>query len=188
LSDTELIEFPGVGTLESWNSDGLRSLIKTMPHIPDMIEKTLRYPGCVEYLKVLRAAGFFSNEPVEINGTPIRPIDLTAKLLFPQWKLKPGEEDFTIMRIVIDGSEQGVKKRYVYHLLDRFNRATNTISMARTTGYTCNAVAELVLEGTFQNHGINPPEYVGRTKGCYEKVVDYLAQREVTYSIESINL
>ena len=58
LSDTELIEFEGVGTLESWNSDGLRSLIYTMPHIPNMIEKTLRYPGCVEYLKVLRASGF----------------------------------------------------------------------------------------------------------------------------------
>ena len=58
LSDTELIEFEGVGTLESWNSDGLRSLIDTMPHIPNMIEKTLRYPGCVEYLKVLRESGF----------------------------------------------------------------------------------------------------------------------------------
>ena len=58
LSDTELIEFEGIGTLESWNSDGLRSLIDTMPHIPNMIEKTLRYPGCVEYLKVLRESGF----------------------------------------------------------------------------------------------------------------------------------
>jgi lysine 6-dehydrogenase len=185
LSDAELIEFPGVGTLESWNSDGLRSLIKTMAHIPDMIEKTLRYPGCIEYLKVLRAAGFFSYEPVDVNGTLVRPIDLTAKLLFPQWKLKPGEEDFTIMRIVIDGLENGAGKRYTYHLLDRFNRETHTISMARTTGYTCNAVAELVLDGTFQQHGINPPEYVGRAAGCYERVVEYLAQRNVFYSITS---
>ncbi|MFQ3333229.1 MAG: lysine 6-dehydrogenase, partial [Flavobacteriales bacterium] len=45
LSDTELIEFDEIGTLESWNSDGLRSLIKTMAHVPNMIEKTLRYPG-----------------------------------------------------------------------------------------------------------------------------------------------
>ncbi|MFM7725318.1 MAG: saccharopine dehydrogenase family protein [Flavobacteriales bacterium] len=185
LSEAELIEFPGIGTLESWNSDGLRSLIKTMAHIPDMIEKTLRYPGCIEYLKVLRAAGFFSYEPVEINGQQVRPIDVTAKLLFPQWKLKPGEEDFTIMRIVIDGVEKGAQKQYVYHLLDRFNRETQTISMARTTGYTCNAVAELVLDGTFESHGINPPEFVGRAAGCYERVVEYLAQRNVIYSIES---
>ncbi len=185
LSEAELIEFPGLGTLESWNSDGLRSLIKTMAHIPDMIEKTLRYPGCIEYLKVLRAAGFFSYEPVEINGMQVRPIDVTAKLLFPQWKLKPGEEDFTIMRIVIDGEEAGTAKRYTYHLLDRFNRDTQTISMARTTGYTCNAVAELVLDGTFVSVGVNPPEFVGQTAGCYASVVEYLAQRGVHYSIES---
>ena len=81
LSDTELIEFDEIGTLESWNSDGLRSLIKTMAHVPNMIEKTLRYPGCVEYLKVLRASGFFSYEELEINGTMVRPVDKTAKLL-----------------------------------------------------------------------------------------------------------
>ena len=185
LSDAELVDFPGLGTLESWNSDGLRSLIKTMPHIPDMIEKTLRYPGCIEYLKVLRAAGFFSYEPIDIQGTQVRPIDVTAKLLFPQWKLKPGEEDFTIMRIIIDGLEGGEQKRYTYHLLDRFNRQTQTISMARTTGYTCNAVVELVLDGTFNKPGINPPEYVGQAIGCYDRVIEYLAQRNVNYSIES---
>ena len=188
LSEAELIEFPGIGTLESWNSDGLRSLIKTMSHIPDMIEKTLRYPGCIEYLKVLRAAGFFSYEPIELNGVQIRPIDLTAKLLFPQWKLKPGEEDFTIMRIVIEGKENNVGKRYTYHLLDRFNRDTQTISMARTTGYTCNAVVELVLDGSYNQLGISPPEFVGRASGCYARVVEYLAKRNVVYAIESKNM
>jgi saccharopine dehydrogenase-like NADP-dependent oxidoreductase len=183
LSDAELIEFPGVGTLESWNSDGLRSLIQTMSHIPDMIEKTLRYPGCIEYLRVLRAAGFFSYEETEVKGHKIRPIDLTAKLLFPQWKLKPGEEDFTIMRIVIEGEENGRPKKYTYHLLDRYDRNTSTISMARTTGYTCNAVAELVLTGAYNRPGISPPEYVGREKGCYESVMNYLRARQVHYEI-----
>ena len=88
LSDTELVEFDEIGTLESWNSDGLRTLIQTMSHVPNMIEKTLRYPGCVEYLKVLRECGYFSYDPVEINGNKIRPIDLTSKLLFPKWQMK----------------------------------------------------------------------------------------------------
>lgn len=183
LSDTELIEFPGVGTLESWNSDGLRSLIKTMSHIPDMIEKTLRYPGCVEYLRVLRAGGFFSYDEIEVNGSKIRPIDLTSKLLFPQWKLKPGEEDFTIMRIVITGEQNGQKKKISYHLLDRYNRDSSTISMARTTGYTCTAVANLVMSGSFARKGICPPEYVGAGEGCYEYVKRYLEKRGVHYTI-----
>ncbi|MFM9983794.1 MAG: saccharopine dehydrogenase C-terminal domain-containing protein [Flavobacteriales bacterium] len=183
LSDAELIPFPGLGTLESWNSDGLRSLIKTMPHIPDMIEKTLRYPGCIEYLRVLRAAGFFSYEEVEVNGAKIRPIDLTSKLLFPKWKLKPGEEDFTIMRIVMEGEEDNKPCTYTYHLLDRYDQSSQTISMARTTGYTCNAVANLVLDKKFARVGINPPELVGDEEGCYDAVVKYLKDRNVHYSI-----
>jgi lysine 6-dehydrogenase len=183
LSDAELVEFPGIGTLESWNSDGLRSLIDTMKHIPDMIEKTLRYPGCIEYLRVLRAGGFFSYDEIEVNGQKVRPIDVTAKLLFPQWKLKPGEEDYTVMRIVLEGEENDVPVKYTYMVNDRFDRSTETISMARTTGYTCNAVAELVLNNQFAQFGINPPEYVGRVAGCYEYVLEYLKERNVIYNI-----
>ena len=138
LSDTELVDFKNIGTLESWNSDGLRTLIKTMNHVPNMIEKTLRYPGCIEYLKVLRACGYFSYEPIEINGNKIRPIDLTSKLLFPMWEMKQGDQDYTVMRIKISGDENGKQVCYTYNLLDKYQ--DKTISMARTTGvylYCC---------------------------------------------------
>ena len=111
LSDTEIIDFEEIGPLESWNSDGLRTLIKTMKHVPNMIEKTLRYPGCVEYLKVLRESGFFSYDEIEVDGKMIRPIDVTTKLLFPLWEMKEGDKDFTIMRIIIKGTENGKRKR-----------------------------------------------------------------------------
>lgn len=183
LSDPELIQFDGVGTLESWNSDGLRSLMQTMKNIPDMIEKTLRYPGCIEYLKVLRESGFFSYDEIEVNGTKIRPIDVTAKLLFPKWKLKEGEEDFTIMRIVIEGIENGASKKYQYNLLDKFDRETDTISMARTTGYTCTAVANLMLDGGFSTVGVSAPETVGSGEGNLTYILKYLEERGVKYSI-----
>lgn len=181
LSDPELIHFDGVGTLESWNSDGLRSLIKTMPHIPNMIEKTLRYPGCIEYLRVLRETGFFSHEEIEVKGVKIKPVDVTAKLLFPKWKLKPGEEEFTVMRIRMDGTEDGKPKKYEYNLLDRTEKSSGTLSMARTTGYTCTAVSNLVLNGQFNRKGICPPEYVGEKESDFDFVVKYLANRGVIY-------
>lgn len=184
LSDPELIHFAGVGTLESWNSDGLRSLIKTMPNIPNMIEKTLRYPGCIEYLRVLRETGFFSYEEVDVKGVKVRPIDVTAKLLFPKWKLKPGEEEFTVMRIRISGEENGKKKSYEYNLLDRTDKTTNTLSMARTTGYTCTAAVHLVLDGKFTRKGICPPEYVGEAEGDFNFVVNYLKERGVHYRVD----
>ena len=178
LSETELIEFDEIGTLESWNSDGLRSLITTMAHVPNMIEKTLRYPGCVEYLKVLRASGFFSYEPIDINGAAIRPIDLTSKLLFPKWEMKEGDKDFTVMRIIMKGQEKGKDTTYRYDLLDRYE--DNTISMARTTGFTCTAVANLVLEKKYTRIGISPPEYLGDN---FEDVRDYLKARNVFYKV-----
>jgi saccharopine dehydrogenase-like NADP-dependent oxidoreductase len=184
LSDPELVNFDGVGTLESWNSDGLRSLIKTMPHIPNMIEKTLRYPGCIEYLRVLRETGFFSYEEVEVKGVKVRPIDVTAKLLFPKWKLKPNEEEFTVMRIILTGEENGVPKKYQFNLLDRTDRSTNTLSMARTTGYTCTATVNLVLAGKYRRKGISPPEFVGAAQGCFDSVMGYLKVRGVNYQVE----
>jgi saccharopine dehydrogenase-like NADP-dependent oxidoreductase len=183
LSDPELIHFDGVGTLESWNSDGLRSLIKTMPNIPNMIEKTLRYPGCIEYLRVLRETGFFNYEPVEINGVKIRPVDVTAKLLFPRWKLKPGEQEFTVMRIRMAGEENGVAKTYEYNVLDRTEKSTGTLSMARTTGYTCTAAAHLVAEGKFSRKGICPPEYLGEDESNFQFITRYLEKRGVHYAV-----
>ncbi len=185
LSDPELVHFDGVGTLESWNSDGLRSLIKTMPNIPNMIEKTLRYPGCIEYLRVLRESGFFSYEEVDVKGVKVRPIDLTAKLLFPKWKLKPGEEEFTVMRIRMSGEENNKPKTYEYNLLDRTEKISGTLSMARTTGYTCTAAANLVLSGKFNRKGICPPEYLGEEESHFTFVVDYLKQRGVHYKVRT---
>ena len=184
LSDPELVHFDGVGTLESWNSDGLRSLIKTMANIPNMIEKTLRYPGCIEYLRVLRESGFFSYEEVDVKGVKVRPIDVTAKLLFPKWKLKPGEEEFTVMRIRLSGEENGQPKTYQYNLLDRTNKLTNTLSMARTTGYTCTAAVNLVLDGKFTRKGISPPEFLGEDEANFLFIVNYLKARGVVYNLE----
>ena len=109
----------------------------------------------------------------------MRPLAVTAKLLFDHWKLHPGEEDFTVMRVVLEGRKDGREVRYTYDLLDAYDRATNTTSMARTTGYTCTQVARQVLGGQFRQVGICPPEYVGRTPGCYQLLIDGLAARNI---------
>ncbi len=185
LSDPELIYFDNIGTLEAWNSDGLRTLAHTM-NIPNMIEKTMRYPGCIEYLRVLRETGFFSNNEIDVNGAKIRPIDVTARLLFPKWKLKPGEEDFTVMRVIIEGTEDGEEKTYIYDLYDRYDAGTDTISMARTTGYTCTAVANLVISEKFDRKGICPPEYLGIDENNFKFIMNYLRERGGEYRVQSV--
>ncbi len=182
LSGIEYINFENIGTLEAWNSDGLRSLISTM-NIPNMIEKTLRYPGTTKYIEMLRESGFFSTNEVDINGTTIKPINLTAKLLFPKWELKPGDRDFTIMKIIIKGEEKNKSIVYEHYLFDEYDKQTNTLSMARTTGYTCNAAVNLLINNQYNQKGISPPEYIGRDEKCFLDVMKYLEERNIRFII-----
>jgi len=183
LSDAEYVNMEPVGTLEAFHTDGLRTLLKTMD-VPNMKEKTLRYPGHVEYMKVLRDTGFFDKKTREVNGAAIRPIDLTSKLLFNEWKLDPGEPEFTIMEINVEGIQNQQKVTYAYHLYDEYDHETDLSSMARTTGFTCTSVARLIFEGKYQNHGINPPEYVGADEQCYQQIMEDLKDRNVIYQVE----
>ncbi|MFK5890997.1 MAG: saccharopine dehydrogenase C-terminal domain-containing protein [Flavobacteriaceae bacterium] len=187
LSDVELVNFKGVGTLESFNSDGLRSLIYTMPHIKNMKEKTLRYPGHVEYVSVLKKSGFFNTKTINLNGTEISPLEFSSKVLFNEWKLGDTEEELTVMRITIKGTDKkGHKKTIVYHLNDTYCPETQTSSMARTTGYTATAAANLFLEGLFNKKGVFPPELIGKEKGVFNYVLKYLKDRDIIYRKEDL--
>ncbi len=180
LSDPELIDFDGIGTLEAFNTDGLRTLATTID-APNMKEKTLRYPGHIEKMAVLRESGFFSGEKIEVGGQMVRPLDMTAKLLFPMWKLEPGEGDITVMLIQVEGRKDGRRLRYVYDLHDEFDHVTGVTSMARTTGYTATVALRMVAEGLYTRQGISPPEYMGRQSGCVDYLLKGLAARGVIY-------
>ena len=180
LSEPELIEFDEVGTLEAFNTDGLRSLIKTIIS-PNMKEKTLRYPGHISQMKFLKDAGYFDTAPILIDDISIKPIELSAKILFPHWRLEENEKEFTIMRVIVKGNENGIIKTFIYDLFDTFDEKTKTSSMARTTGYTCTAAANLLLNNEFTRKGICPPEYIGMEKGCKEKIFSYLSERKIYY-------
>jgi saccharopine dehydrogenase-like NADP-dependent oxidoreductase len=182
LTDCEYIEFDTVGTLESFNSDGLRSIIYTMPHIQNMKEKTLRYPGHVEYVRVLKESGFFSEAPITVNGTEISPLQFTSKILFNEWKLGETEEELTVMRVTVKGkNKKGQIEEVVYNLHDEFCTETNTASMSRTTGYTATAAANLFLNGLFREKGVFPPELVGKHEACFNYFIEYLEERNVYY-------
>jgi len=183
LTDVELIEFENIGTLESFNSDGLRSIIFTMPHIKNMKEKTLRYPGHVEYIKVLKESGFFNEKKININGLEVSPIDFTSKILFNEWKLGETEYELTVMRVTVKGeNKKGAIEEITYNLLDTYCEETKTSSMARCTGYTAAAAANLFLEGVFKEKGVFPPELVGKYEVCFNYFLNYLAQRNVIYT------
>lgn len=187
LTESEEVDVPGIGTLEAFNSDGLRSLLKTI-HCPDMVEKTLRYPGYLEKIKLLKDTGLFDQEPIAVGGTVVRPVDLTAKLLFPQWELKPGDEDLTVMIIEVAGKLKKKDKKITWTLVDKYDPKKGVHSMARTTGYTAAAIARLVIDGKITETGVMAPEMLSRNEEWVNAILGYLAERNVVYRKEVIDI
>jgi len=178
LSEPDLMDFAGVGTLEAFNTDGLRSLLTTLD-IPNMKEKTLRYPGHIELMRVLRDTGFFAEEAIDVRGQKIRPLDMTAALMFPKWKAKPGEAEFTVLRVIVEGKKVGKPSRVQFDLFDENDPVRGMSSMARTTGFPCVIVAKMLAEGRIGSHGVLPPELIACQPGVFEHVVAELGSRNV---------
>jgi saccharopine dehydrogenase-like NADP-dependent oxidoreductase len=198
LSELELIDFPDLGTLEAFVTDGLRTLTRTID-APDMIEKTMRYPGHAERMRVLRETGFFSETPIDIDGASVRPIDVATRLLFPMWQMGEGDEDITIMRIVVEGLAKGLGSdglgpkggvRTTYDLVDRYDRATATTAMARTTGYTATTAVRMLAAGLWSEPGVIPPERLGQNAACTEFILAGLRERGIVYrkSVEPLGV
>ena len=185
MSEPELIYFEKLGHLEAFNTDGLRSILTTMPHIPYMKEKTLRYPGHINLIQALKTAGFFNEKPIKVNGKSVKPLDVTNQILINEWKQKPGEDEFTLMKIIIEGMSNQVPTRITYDLYDRYDKATSLSSMGRTTGFTATAAINLISKGIFNEHGVFPPEWVGAKDDSFQYIMDYLTKRKVDYRMKT---
>jgi lysine 6-dehydrogenase len=181
LSDCEHIHFDEVGTLEAFNTDGLRSLLFSFPNIPDMKEKTMRYPGHAALISSFKEAGFFNEEPVLFHGHEISPLHFSSHLLIKQWKLGEEEKELTVMKVIVEGHRNKQFHRVEYNLFDEYDEATQTSSMARTTGYTCTAAVHLLHNKMFTQKGVYPPEFIGKEKNCFDFVMQHLKERGVNW-------
>jgi lysine 6-dehydrogenase len=182
LSEVEWLQFDEVGTLEAFNTDGLRSLLYTMPHIKNQKEKTLRYPGHVDIIISLKESNFFSEKLIEVNGVKVSPLKVTSQILFNEWKLGLEEEELTVMKVILYGENKTIE----WSLLDYYDKKTKISSMARTTGYTCTAAVNLLAQNLFSEKGVFPPELVGKHKNCFDFILNYLKERNVNWKSSSI--
>ena len=168
LSDLEIFNFSEVGKLEAFNTDGLRSLLQTMGHIPNMKEKTLRYPGHAKLMQSMIDDGLFNNKN----------FDKTINELFKDWKLKEDELEFTILDVNIYSDTKNIH----YHLYDETDDISKSSSMARTTGFTATATINMLLNNLWSKKGVFPPELVGENEQCIDFLLSYLSARNVTMS------
>ncbi len=182
LSEPEIIDFPQAGELEAFNTDGLRSLLNTVD-IKDMKEKTLRYPGHIDLMRIFRETGLFSKTPIEVNGGSVQPLEMTSKLMFPMWKRQDDDTEFTVMRVMAEGEKDGKRVRMTMDLYDE-DKLGQTTSMARTTAFPCAIVARMIARKQVAKTGLLPPELLASEAGFYERVVEELNHRGVKMTCE----
>jgi len=178
LSGIEPVDFDGVGTLEAFNTDGLRTLITTLD-VPTMVEKTLRWPGHAELMRAFRDTGLFETTPIDVGGTRVVPREVAAALLFPRWTYAPGEADMTVLRVTASGLRGGVPVRMIWEMIDRYDPVTDQRSMSRTTAFPATIVARWLLAGRFTTPGVHPPEILGKTPGMLDHMLAELSARGV---------
>jgi lysine 6-dehydrogenase len=178
LSGLEEIDFPRVGRLEAFYTDGLRTLLHTVKDVGEMWEKTLRYPGHVERIGLLKALGFFDEKPVKAGKCIVPPREVTAKLFEEKLK-KKGVQDLVVMRIIVTGTQGQKRVSYTYEMLDHYDRRHKVTSMARTTAYTTSVVTQLLAEKVITEKGVVPPENLGMNKRVYTRFMAMMRERGV---------
>jgi len=178
LSGLEEIEFPGVGRLEAFYTDGLRTLLHTVKDVDDMWEKTLRYPGHAKRIELLKALGFFSEEPIDVDGVSLSPRRLSARLL-GQKLLMPSIKDIVAMRVNVSGVKNGRNVSYAYHLLDEYDERRGITAMARTTAYTASITAQMILRKVIREKGVIPPERIGMSEEFFSAFLKELRKRRI---------
>ena len=167
MSEIESVYFKGIGHMEAFNTDGLRSLLQTVG-ILNMSEKTIRYNGHAQLIQQMIDGGFFKPQHIEN----------TAKVLLDQWQFKENEADLTVMQIAASGIKNGQAVTEQYQLIDHYDHEQSVSSMARTTGYTCAAGVRLALNNQLP-YGVLPPELIGKNKNWFKTLMDELAEYEI---------
>jgi lysine 6-dehydrogenase len=183
LTEVEEVDINGI-SLEAFNSDGLRTLMHTHKDIPNMIEKTLRYPGHADKILSLKNAGMFKKEKYELGDLEVSPLEISSKVLIDSWKLEPGEPEFTLMHMAFEGIDNntGDFRDETIVLYDENDLETGFSSMARTTGFTAAAVVNYFLNHSSGHSGVVPLETLGKSSEAFNYVLDYLRTRNVNLS------
>jgi len=163
LDEVEIVQTP-LGEMEAFYTDGLRTLLRTLgDRVESMYEKTLRWRGHIERMKLLKDLGLMSDE--RIGG--ISPRELLAELLSRQ---RYDVADVVYLRVL--GKAENIEKAY-----EVLVRGTGKWSaMQRAAGSVICAMVNVVKD---LEPGVIPPEYLGISSAHFSRIIDGLKRRGV---------
>jgi len=154
LSGLEELSFPDpVGECEAVITDAHSVAFTLKDKVKRVYEKTVRYKGHWNKIRVLAELGFFDETPVEVDGALVSPRKLSMLLLEP--KMKGGsEEDITVLRVTVTGKKDGKQTKLEWEMVDFFDRERNLTSMAKTTASPAVILTEWIAQGKISQRGV----------------------------------
>jgi saccharopine dehydrogenase-like NADP-dependent oxidoreductase len=150
-----------VGEAECFLNGDATVYVETLglKHVKELTRWTVRWPGHCELWSKLLKMRMLSDEPIRIaDGIKVTPRQFMIKHLAPQLQYKKGEGDLVILRVEFLGEREGEETRLVFDLVDLYDRETGVSAMARTTGYTCAIVTQMVGSREIKEKGVLAPE------------------------------
>ena len=125
--------------------------------IPTMEYKTLRYPGHAKILEAIRDVGFFSLDPIDVNGQRIVPRDVAITVLDRALR-KPHAPDLVALRVVVEGTKGNKPVRHEWDLVDLYDATHGITSMMRTTGYSLSITGLMQAADEIPTTGVHTPD------------------------------
>lgn len=163
------IEVEGVGRLEYFPTDGLRSLLETHSWMDELAEYTLRWPGHIDTMKRLRALGLLSDSQVKSDGCLVPARGFLAGLLKRRYG---GVRDMLVM--VVEAEGRGRARASVIVRADE-----EWSAMAKATGGFQAAVVEVLARGMVRGEGVMYPEHLASMPGVPERILGLLEEAGV---------
>jgi lysine 6-dehydrogenase len=160
LSEREPVEFEApIGTLEAFHTAGGLSTMawRYEGTIPVMEYKTLRYPGHAQLMAAMRDLGLYDVTPVDVKGVPVIPRDVFIATVGPKLR-KPVGTDVVALRVLVNGTKDGVPVTRQYDLLDWYDAEHGITAMMRVTGYTLSITGQLMASGALASGVYTPDE------------------------------
>ena len=159
ITDRHMIQVDGYGEMEAFLTDGLRSVLTTIP-ASTMKEYTVRWPGHID--KWLNESESLEEEE-----------------LLNAWKFDPSRQEFTWLEVVAKSGQQ--QKRWVVQDAGRNGDG----SMARTTGLVTAACALQFIEngpldGCGLSPGVHPPEALNER--AIDAIIEMMEQHGVQFT------
>lgn len=182
ISDPEEVWFKEpIGRCEAFTTGGLMDVIDhlELENVKDAWAKTVRWPGHCEIWNKLKDLGLLDEDPIDVDGKSMKPLDVFVALGEENLQYNEGEGDAICQRVEISGFDEGDRKSYTFEFIDLQDFDNDISAMARTTAFPCSITAQMIAHDEIKDEGVMHPAKIGYNERYSRKFFNELGKRNI---------